>query len=219
MRVVLLGASTIAVITADLLLKRGHEVVIIERNKEKIQELSDHLDCGYLHGDGSKPDLLKEADPQGTDLLFCLTDHDQVNIITSLVGKSLGFQRVIVKIEDPQFEHICMELGLTDTIIPARMTGRFLADMAQGQDLLELSAMIKDEARVFSFVVTEDAEKTIDGLELPDETRVICLYRNNTFVLPDAETLLKPHDEVVIITHSKNLPDLNKRWGTHVSRK
>lgn len=218
MKVVFLGASTIAVITAELLLKRGHEVVIIERNKEKIQELSDHLDCGFLHGDGSKPSLLKEADPQGTDLLFCLTDHDQVNIITSLVGKSLGFQRVIVKIEDPQFEHICLELGLTDTIIPARMTARFLADMAQGQDLLELSAMIKDEARVFSFVVTEDAEKTIEGLELPDQTRVICLYRNNAFMLPDADTLLKHHDEVVIITHSKNLPDLNKRWGTHVSR-
>lgn len=219
MKVVFLGASTIAVITANLLLKRGHEVVIIEREKEKIQELSDQLDCGFLHGDGSKPALLKEADPQGTDLLFCLTGHDQVNIITSLVGKSLGFQRVIVKIEDPQFEHICLELGLTDTIIPAQMTGRYLADMAQGQDLLELSAMIKDEARVFSFVVTEEANQVFKDLQLPDQTRVICLYRNNRFMLPDNDTTLERDDEVVVITHSKNLAEFNKRWGSHVSRK
>ncbi len=129
MRAVFVGASSLSLMTANLLLKRGHEVVIIERNKEYIAELSETLDCGYLHGDGDKPALLKEADPDNTDVLFCLTGDDRSNILASLVGRSLGFKRVVTRIEDPELEHICLELGLEDTIIPARTIGRFLADI------------------------------------------------------------------------------------------
>lgn len=213
MRAVIIGAGALAVMTADLLLKRGHEVVIIESKKERIEELTDRLDCGFIHGDGSKPDILKEADPDATNVLFCLTGNDHVNIIAGLVGQSLGYARVIVKIEDPQFEHICMELGLGDTIIPVQTTARYLADMFQGLDLLELSAMIKDDARVFSFVMPSDKKHSVADLKLPDEARVICVYRNGKFLLPDAETTLQGKDEVVVVTHSRHLPDLRERWS------
>ena len=65
-------------------------------------------------------------------MLFCLTGSDQANIISSLVGRSLGFGRVVTKINDPEFEHICIELGLEDMIIPARTVGRHLAEMFEG---------------------------------------------------------------------------------------
>ena len=209
----IIGAGTPAVMTADLLLKRGHEVVIIESKKERIEELTDRLDCGFLHGDGSKPDILKEADPEATSVLFCLTGNDHVNIIAGLVGQSLGYARVIVKIEDPQFEHICMELGLADTIIPVQTTARYLADMFQGLDLLELSAMIKDDARVFSFVLPADEKRPVAELQLPDQARVICAYREGKFLLPEADTVLQGKDEVVVITHSRHLADLRERWS------
>ena len=93
MRVVFIGAGVLSVATARYLLKRGNEVVIIERDKSRIDELSQELDCGFLHGDGSKPALLREADPDHTHTLFCLTNSDQANIIASLVGRSLGFER------------------------------------------------------------------------------------------------------------------------------
>lgn len=218
MRAVIIGAGALAVMAADLLLKRGHEVVIIEPDKERIDELTERLDCGFLHGDGSKPDILKEADPEATNVLFCLTGNDHVNIIAGLVGQSLGYPRVIVKIEDPQFEHICMELGLGDTIVPVQTTARYLADMFQGLDLLELSAMIKDDARVLSFVLPADAERSVGDLELPDEARVICVYRDGKFLLPDAETMLQGKDEVVIITHSRHLAELRERWSPRARR-
>lgn len=213
MRAVIIGAGALAVMAAELLLKRGHEVVIIEAKKERIEELTNRLDCGFLHGDGSKPDILKEADPEATNVLFCLTGNDHVNIIAGLVGQSLGYPRVIVKIEDPQFEHICMELGLGDTIVPVQTTARYLADMFQGLDLLELSAMIKDDARVLSFVIPSDGDRSVAELELPDEARVICVYRNGKFLLPEAETTLQGKDEVVVITHSRHLAVLRERWS------
>ncbi len=218
MRAVIIGTGAVAVMAAETLLKRGHEVVVIESDKPRIEELSGQLDCGFIHGDGSKPAILKEADPENTHVLFCLTGNDHVNIIAGLVGQSLKFPRVVVKIEDPQFEHICMELGLEDTIVPAHMTARHLAEMLEGHDLLDLSAMIKDEARLFSFVMTENEKQTAGQLDLPKDARVMCVYRDNAFLLPDQETLLQPNDEVVILTHSRNLAELRKRWSPLVAR-
>lgn len=213
MRAVFVGAGSTAVMAARTLIKRGHEVVIIERNRERIEALSEQLDCGFLHGDGSTPALLREADPEHSDCLFCLTGQDQTNILASLVGRSLGFARVVTKIEGPEFEHICIELGLEDTIDPALTIGRYLADMLQGQDLLELSALVKDEARVFSFVAREDDAMAISALDLPDESRVICLYSDDKFRFPEPDTKLQVGDEVVVLTHSRNLAKLQQRWG------
>lgn len=212
MRAVFVGAGTLALTTAHSLLKRGHEVVLIERDKGRIDELSKELDCGFLHGDGSKPVLLKEADPDHTDMLFCLTGNDQANILASLVGRSLGFRRVVTQIVDSEFEHICIELGLEDTIIPARTIGLHLADMFEGRDLLELSTMIRDEARAFSFVARDRDEGPMRDLDLPGGTRVICLYRNDRLILPEEDTRLKAEDEVVCITHRDDLKDLEERF-------
>ncbi|MCX4186228.1 potassium channel family protein [Methylophaga sp. OBS4] len=213
MRAVFIGGSALSVMTASILTNRGHEVVIIEHDKERIDALSEDMSCGFLLGDGTRPALLKEADPSQTDILFCLTSNDQTNIIASLVGLSLGFKRVVTGIENPEYEHICIELGLEDTIIPARTIGSYLADMLEGQDPLVLSTMIRDEARVFSFVIRKEDAGAISELELPSESRVVCLYRKNKFIVPEEDTELKAEDEVVIVTHRRNLAELSRRWG------
>jgi len=219
MRAVFVGASSIAVMTAGSLLKRGHEVVIIERDKERISTLAETLDCGVINADGSKPAILKEADPAHTDLLFCLTGDDKANILASLVGESLGFKRVVTKIVDPELEHICIELGLDETIIPARTIGRLLADKFEGRDPLELSTMIRDEARIFSFVLPDEFSGTITTLELPDDARVVCVYRQDKLIIPSGDTKLTASDDVVVIVHRDSLPALEKRWGPEGTEK
>jgi trk system potassium uptake protein TrkA len=198
--------------TVHILLQRGHEVIIIEKDKDCIDSLSNELDCGFLHGDGSKPALLKEAGPEQTDVLYCLTSDDRINILASLVGRSLGFKRIVTKIEDPEFEHVCLELGLEHTIIPARTIGRYLSDMVDGQDPLEMSTMIRDEARIFSFVIHEADQGDLHALDLPKQSRVVCIYRDKKLLIPEEEFKLKTDDEVVIITHKDNLGKLNERW-------
>ncbi len=213
MRAVFVGAGSLAVMTARHLLKRGHEVVMIDRNKDRVEELAEELDCGFLHGDGSKPALLREADPEKTDFLFCFTENDQTNILASLAGRSLGYGRVVPKIEDPEFEHLCIELGLEDVIIPERTTGRYLADMFEGHDHMEIIALIKGEARVFSFVAREEDEKPINELDLPSDSRVMFFYRDEKFTLPEPDSKLKQGDEVVLISDSRHIKELRERWS------
>jgi len=212
MRIAFVGAGEVTERAADLLIGRGHEIIIIEMAKEKIDDLSDRLDCSFLHGDGSSPAILREVGPEQTDVLFCLTDSDQANLISGLVGRSLGFKRVILSIEDPEFEGICRELKLEDIILPSRTISRYLADMVEGLDILELSTVIKGEARFFSFTVDKEKGKVVAELDLPKDTKVVCYYRDGQFSLMDDDTKFRKGDELVILTHSQNLGNLRERW-------
>lgn len=212
MRIAFVGAGEVTERTAELLIERGHEVIIIEKSEERIDRLSEILDCSFLHGDGSSPAILREVGPEQTDVLFCLSDSDQANLIASLVGRSLGFKRVIPSIEDPEFEGICRELSLQDTILPSRTISRYLADMVEGLDILELSTVIKGEARFFSFTVEKEKGSRVGDLDLPKDAKAVCYYRDGQFSLSTDDTKLRKGDEVVILTHSQNLTGLRERW-------
>jgi len=213
MRTVFIGAGEISIETAKALIKKGHEVIIIETEKAKIDEFSEKMDCSFLHGDGSLPDILREVNPEQTDFLFCLTDSDQDNIIAGLVGRTLGFKRVVTSIRDKQFEVICKELGLKDLIIPSRTISLYLEDMVGGRKKnVESSTVLKDEARFFTFTAKEEDAVVIKELKLPADARLVCYYREDKFAHADEKTTLRAGDEIVILTHSKYLGELEKRW-------
>jgi trk system potassium uptake protein TrkA len=208
MRAVFIGAGPLTVSAARLLLKRGHEVVIVDRDKAVIDSFTGDLDCGFIHGDGSKPAILEEADPAHSDVLLCLTGSDQTNILASLVGRSLGFSRVVTEISDPELEHVCVELELEDTIVPSRTIGRYLADVCEGRNPLEMSVMLRDDARLHSFVLSEDPACSLAELKLPENSRVVCLYRDDRLLIPLEDTQLEADDEVVVVTDYESLDAL-----------
>ena len=216
MRIVLLGASSSAEVAARILIERGHRLVVVHTDRDRIDELSDSLDCSFLHGDGSNPSILREAGPDETDVLVCMSDHDQANIIAGLVGRSLGFPRVVIVITNAEYENICLELGLEETVIPVQMIGRDLADMVEGKDAMEFSSVLKGEAQVFRFLATEGDEGSIGDLHLPDGAKVICFFREDEFHLADDRNSLRKNDEVVVLTYRKVLSKLEERWRSHV---
>ena len=211
MRIVFTGAGPITIMAARALTKK-HEVVIIEIDKEKIDELSEEMDCSFLYGDSGKPDILKEVNPQSCDFLFCLTNNDQANIITSLLGRSLGFKRVVTSIEDPELENMCREMGLEDIIIPARTVSHHLENMIRGLDDIELSSVLKHGAQMFTFIASKQEAVSVAELDLPKSAKIIFYYRDEKFYLADEKTRFKKKDEIVILTDTNTLPELNKRY-------
>ena len=213
MRIVFSGASPTAIMTARQLIKKGHEVVLIELDKDKIDEISDDLDCSFLHGDAGKPAILSQVDPENCDFLFCLTDNDQANIITSLLGRSMGFHRIITSIQDEDLGPLCDELGLEDTIIPARTMSQHLDNIVEGFDNIELSTLLRGNARFFSFIASKEDEGHINELDLPKEARVVYYYRDDKFFIAEKDNHLREGDEIVILTDSEHLSELNERWN------
>jgi len=217
MRIAIVGASAAGVATARLLIEHKHDVVMIEKDKARIDELSEELDCGFLHGDGSRPRILKEAGPEDTDMLLCLSNDDQDNIISSLVGRSLGFGEVVTKISDAEFEHICAELKLDNTISATQVTARRLLDTVEGRGVVELSTVLRGDVRFFVIAVTAEEAGPASGLDLPAGTRVLYGYREGKLLWPEEDLELEEGDDLVLLTHSDRVRDLKER-GKAASR-
>jgi len=211
MRIVIIGTTAAAVATARMLIQHKHDVVIIEKDKTRIDELSRELDCGFLLGDGSRPKLLREAGPEDTDALLCLADDDQDNILASLVGRSLGFDDVVTKISDPEFEHICAELKLEDTISADQVTARRLVDNIEGRGVVELSTVLRGDVRFFVLTVGEQEAGPLSGISLPPDTHVLYGYHEDRLLLPDEDASVEAGDDLVLLTNSKRLKELQER--------
>ena len=211
MRIAIVGASAAGVATARLLINHGHDVIIIEKDKERIDELAEELDCGFLHGDGSRPRILKEAGADDTEFLLCLSNDDQDNIISSLVGRSLGFGNVVTKISDAEFEHICTELKLDNTISATQVTARRLVDTVEGRGVVELSTVLRGDVRFFVIAVSAEEAGPVSELKLPGETRVLYGYRDGKLLWPKEDFELEEGDDLVLLTTSAHLKELQDR--------
>ena len=211
MRVVIIGASTLALHTGEALIENGHQVLIIEKDKARIEELSDHLDCAFLHGDGSQPDLLREADPPHADVLMCLSNHDQTNIIAGLVARNLGYARVITVIEQEDFQGLCEELGLTETFIPLRNISHQLVELTEQPTAAPaLDTLFKHDAALRGLTLSTGG-LTLEQIELPEGTRVAGFYRDKALLFPDAETRFEAGDELLILAREESLKALDTR--------
>jgi trk system potassium uptake protein TrkA len=133
MRVVFVGASTLALTTVKLLAASDHEIVVIEKDYQRIEALSDDFDCSFLHGDGSRPSVLKDVDPDSCDLLFCLSDDDNVNVLAAVVARSMGFKKVLLRIEDIELLPVCKQLELEHVIVPDRKVAEDLREFLEGE--------------------------------------------------------------------------------------
>jgi trk system potassium uptake protein TrkA len=84
--------------------------------------------------------------------------------------------------------------------------------MTRGLGAAELSTVLKGEARFFSFTVRKEDAGAVATLQLPERARTMCYYRDGAFAFADPETTLREGDEVIILTHSENLPALREHW-------
>ena len=213
MRVAFVGASSLAITAARDLIEQGHEVVLIDRDPEIIEELGDKLDCGLIQGDGSRPAVLREVGPEQTAFLFCLSDSDEANVLGALVGRSLGYERVIPKIEDETLEPICTELGLDEVLVPDRTGSVHIRDLVEGRDNPAISAVVRTGLRFFSFSVREDGPRDVESLDLPRDVRAIAYSRGDESWLIDADTRLEAGDEVVVIGSDECIEELRERFA------
>ncbi len=213
MRIVIIGASALGIKTAEGLIKEGHEVIIIESNPEIIEEFSEKLDCSFLKGDGTRPEILEETNPKQIDLLIAITNNDQSNIISSLVGKSIGFKKVVLSVKDAEWEAICNKLGLENAILPVRTMSQYLIDTISERDFFELKNFIHGDARLFSFTVTKENEKKVEEFSFPDNTQIVWYFRDEKFHIANSCDALKENDQVVVVTHQKHLEALRKKWN------
>ena len=134
MRIVLVGLNHMSIEAARHFAEEGADVILIDPDRERFEDLAEDLDIAFIEGDGGRPEILAEANPEDVDVMYCLADDDKDNIIAAVVGRSAGVARVIPKIEDRSYDPVCDQIGLEERIDPDHSVARALVRMAREDD-------------------------------------------------------------------------------------
>jgi trk system potassium uptake protein TrkA len=103
--VIVVGGGLVGSSLAEKLAGDGHDVVLVEQNRELIRELDDRLDVQTIVGNGATMPVLLQAGIRNADLLLATTNSDEANMVVALVGSSLfEVPKVVARLRDPGHE-------------------------------------------------------------------------------------------------------------------
>ena len=101
------------------------EIILVDKDRPTLDQLSETIDCGMVVGDGTAPAILKEAcGDTKPDVLVSLTGSDQANLIAALVGRQIGIERVLPQVRAPELSETCRELEIDHWIAPDELIAR-----------------------------------------------------------------------------------------------
>ena len=210
MHITILGASRFGVATARNLIEENHEVVLIDIDRARIDELSDGLDCAMICGDGTLPSTLRDAYGDGSDALVALTNEDDVNILASVVGSAVGYKRVIPQIVRSELMSVVEELKLDDAITPHESLARSIVSGLTQHSAVDTELALHDELRLVSHRVPAALHgRKIRDLDLDDTKRPVALSGDDRERFADPDTELCEGDHVLFVVATDAAEDLN----------
>jgi len=209
MRIVIVGASRFGINTASQLIEKRHEVLMIDKDLERLKEIGEQLDCGMIHGDGSLPSIQREAFADHADALLLLTNVDNVNILAAIVGRSVGFERVIPQIVGSELLTACTELGLEDLITPHQTVAHSIVDMLEDEEESTVDLNFGSNMLVRRYWISDKkAGQRINEMGLPNTCRVLGIVRDEIDKLVSDDTKIHRDDCMIVIVEKDREEEL-----------
>lgn len=219
-RVVIVGGGKISYYLVRMLVEEGFKVKIIEKNKERCEELSELLPSSVtiINGDGTDQQLLYEEGIDKADGFASLTDVDEENIMLSMFMTSHSKAKVVTKINRQNFSEIIDKLDIGSVIYPKFITAETIVSYAralknsQGSNVQTLYNIVDGKVEALEFSVKSGSPVTgvhLSDLELKENLLICCISRDGKTIIPNGLTTIEPGDTVVVVTTEKGLNDLS----------
>ncbi len=118
MRVMVIGCGRVGSVLANRLDEAGHQVVVLDRHQQAFRRLSEKFSGERIMGNGLVEEFVRPTLQEKTDLLFAMTDKDNVNLmIAQKVKRNFQLKRVIAVVHDSILAGLYKELGV-ETVCP-----------------------------------------------------------------------------------------------------
>ncbi|HHL39097.1 MAG TPA: TrkA family potassium uptake protein [Deltaproteobacteria bacterium] len=214
MKVIVSGGGDIGRVAAETLSCAGHDLTVIEKDRGVCEVLASELDVMVVCGDATRPDLLEKAGIEDADLVMAASGDDHMNVITAVVAREYGIDRVIIRLDDPAFNTVCRKLGMEEIVNPKIAAAKQMADMARRPHALELSTLVGGSIRVFTAILRkpEHAVK-IDELDLPPGALPTVVQRNGEYFIAGRGFRLMEGDHLSILCDEKDMEALTAEFG------
>ncbi len=121
MYIIIAGCGRVGSTIAREFVDDGHDVVIIDKDKDRLESLGKGLNALRIVGIEYDIDILKESGIEECDVFLALTQNDSINITACQIAKKIfNVGNVIAKVSDVNKEHIYISLGI-DYISPIKL--------------------------------------------------------------------------------------------------
>jgi len=223
-RVVIAGGGNIGVQLA-LALEQTNQVKIIERNPDRARYISEQLNKAIvLVGDAADEELLLEENIDSVDIFCALTNAEEANILSAMLAKRLGAQKVMALINRPSYAEL-VESGSIDIAISSQQVtiGSLLAHVRRG-DVVKVHSLRRGAAEAIEAVAHGDERaskvvgRKIEDLDLPRGTSIVSIVRGDQVIMAHHDTVIETDDHVILfMTDRRKIEKIENLFQVGVS--
>jgi trk system potassium uptake protein TrkA len=223
-RVVIAGGGNIGLRLA-LALEQTNRVKIIERDSHRARQISEQLNKAIvLVGDAADEELLLEENVDNVDVFCALTNSEEANILSSMLAKRLGAQKVMALINRASYVDL-VEAGSIDIAIsPQQVTiGSLLAHVRRG-DVVKVHSLRRGAAEAMEAIAhgsereSKVVGRAIEEIELPKGASIVAIVREDEVIMAHHDTVIESGDHVIMfLTDRRRIERLEKLFQVGVS--
>jgi len=221
MYIIIVGGGDIGGPLTQLATTGGNEVVVIERDTSKAEELASEYDCLVINDDATVKETLEDAGAAEADAIISTTDVDATNIMVCLLAHELDIETVVSVVHDPAHMDIFRRVGANTIENPQRLIAEYLYQSVKRPSISDFMR-VGEAAAIFEIEVTEEApmagltlsEAAKQGL-LGDDMLIIAVERGGTGepVVPTGTTAVRAGDEVTVYSGRGATPEITDIFG------
>lgn len=205
MYIIIVGGGSVGYSLCKVLLREGHEVLVLDKDPAKCEKFEDELGGVCLRGDGCEVAVLAEAGASRADVFIAATDEDEDNLVACQVAKyKFGVPRTIARVNDPKNEEIFKRLGVDCPVSVTNVILEHIEEKLPAHPLIHLLSMGEGKMEVVEVKVLEGAKsagKKIKDISLPIDSVLALLIRNGQKPqIPTEDTVLMVNDRIIALT-------------------
>ncbi len=202
MRVAIAGAGNVGTYIATDLKEAGHDVMIIEQDRDLVSRLQDSVPVTWVVGDACEVTTLDGAGIAEVDVVVAVTGDDEDNLVISLLAKQeFAVPRVVARVNHPQNQWLFNETWGVDVSVSTPHLLTALVEEAVSVGSLVRLLQFQD-ARLVEVTLADDSPavgEAISELGVPRDATIVAIVRERHVIVPRGETAMQPGDEVLVL--------------------
>lgn len=209
----IIGLGRFGYALAIELASAGADLLVIDRNEEKVRELRDYTENAYVVKSLDKKSL-SETGVQNCDaVVVCIGEHMDTSILTTLNLVSLGIPTVISKATSIEHGEILEKLG-AEVVYPERDMAIRLAHRLEASRMLDF-IQLSEKLNISKLIIPDRiVGKTVLSVNLRGEfgINIIAIENNGNLIETINPDYVFRKGDIMFISGSKNSLNRLSAW-------
>lgn len=208
-----IGCGRFGSSVARSLFSLGYDVLAIDQDEEKIQEISDSV-THAVQADVIDESTLKALGIRNFDVVVVSIGSDlQASIMATLIAKELGVKTVIAKAQNELHGKVLYKIGADRVVFPERDMGVRVAHNLVSSSILDYIELAPDYSIVEIAAFPEWENKTLKELRLPTKfgVSVMAIKRDDEVnISPYADDMILKDDVLIVVGSNQDLKKIER---------